>query len=191
MQRVEGLGTLLVALLFAASATHAQAPLDAAGRSALEEQACTSRHGTKLDSVDVRSYRDATHATAEVRCASHGVYQGKPMHYIVQCSRAQGRWTCEGEWNEIIVPLGDEQLPVRIEGEIPVGVSYMTIQKIASGGTFQGYPLRKSLVAPCYLNKGSAKEFIDVKCEGWHIVVSTWCPQEECPRVFSLTKIGS
>ena len=97
----------------------------------------------------------------------------------------------QGEWNEILVKVDDGEVPVRVEGRIPVGVSYQTISKIASSGTFQGYPLRKALAPPCYLNRGSAQEFVDVKCEGWHIVVSMWCPQSDCPRVFSMTKLGT
>jgi hypothetical protein len=34
------------------------------------------------------------------------------------------------------------------------------------------------------------REFIDVKCEGWHMIVSTWCPQSpaDCPRLLSIDK---
>lgn len=179
--------------LLALGAQTVPAQITAAERTTLEEQACRSRHDVGVGTIDARAYGagEGAPAVAEVHCASHGVFMGNPMHYVVQCSRERGRWGCQGEWNEILVNVDAEQIPVRIEGEIPVGVSYQTIQKIASSGTFQGYSLRKVLVPPCYLNKGSAQEFIDVKCEGWHIVVSMWCPQSDCPRVFSMTKLGS
>lgn len=184
---------LALSSVLAAGAEIAPTQIAAGERASLEDQACRSRHDVGVEKIDARTYGSGAKASAaaEVHCASHGVFMGNPMHYVVQCSRAGGRWECQGEWNEILVKVDADQIPVRIEGEIPVGVSYQTIQKIASSGTFQGYSLRKALAPPCYVNKGSAQEFIDVKCEGWHIVVSMWCPQSDCPRVFSLTKLGS
>ncbi len=181
---------LVLTPMLAAGADTAALQLDATQRTTLEQLACRSRHDVGVDAIDARTYR-GDHVSAEVRCSTHGVFMGSPMHYIVQCARSRGVWDCQGEWNEILVKVDDGEVPVRVEGEIPVGVSYQTIQKIAASGTFQGYPLRKTLVPPCYLNKGSAQEFIDVKCEGWHIVVSMWCPQSDCPRVFSMTKLGT
>ena len=168
-------------------------PVDAATTAQLEKLACRDRHTVGVEHIDGRVYGKNAGATAvaEVRCASHGVYMGNPMHRIVQCSRAQGAWTCQGDWNEITVVAGTDRIPVRIEGDIPSGVAHQTIHKLATSGSFQGYPLREALVAPCYLHKGEAQEFMDVKCEGWHIVVSMWCPQSDCPRVFSINKLGS
>lgn len=175
----------------AAGADTAGLQLGETEQAILEQLACRSRHEVALESIDARAYRRGDHASAEIRCSTHGVFMGSPMHYVVQCARSLGQWQCQGEWNEILVKLDDGELPVRVEGEIPVGVSYQTISKIASSGTFQGYPLRKALAPPCYLNRGSTQEFVDVKCDGWHIVVSMWCPQSDCPRVFSMTKLGT
>jgi hypothetical protein len=190
-RRYAWFGAWLVSMpVIAAGADAVELPLVATERAALEELACRGRHDVGVDTIDARAYR-GDHASAEVRCSTHGVFMGAPMHYIVQCARARGQWECHGEWNEILVKVDDGQVPVRVEGDIPLGVSYQIISTIAASGTFQGYPLRKALAPPCYLNRGSAQEFVDVKCEGWHIVVSMWCPQSDCPRVFSMTKLGT
>ncbi|HEY6641411.1 hypothetical protein [Povalibacter sp.] len=183
---------MLASILACAAGAQATAPqISAAERATLEELACRSRHDVGVESLQVRTYGTGqTTASAEVRCSSHGVYQGSPMHHIVQCARIRDAWECQGDWNEILVKVAGDEIPVRIEGAIPTGVAYLTIQRIANSGTFQGQPLRQALAPPCYLNRGSAQEFIDVKCEGWHIVVSMWCPQSDCPRVFSMTKLG-
>ena len=161
-----------------------------AERSELEAKACQSRHGTKLQTLEGRRYGTAANAAAvaEVHCAPGEMFRNAPVHFVVQCEREKGVWTCQGEWREFSMRAGTQFIQARVEGEISLAQSFEVIQKIAAGGTFQGYPLQKSLVSPCYVHKGAAQEFIDVKCRGWYIVVSTWCPQGECPRVFSITR---
>ncbi|HMN47359.1 MAG TPA: hypothetical protein PKE27_22480 [Povalibacter sp.] len=181
---------LVLSPVLAAGADATSFQLPAAESATVEKLACRSRHDVGVETIDARAYR-GDHVSAEVRCSSHGVFMGSPMHYIVQCARSLGQWDCHGEWNEILVKVDEGEIPVRVEGQIPLGVSYQTIHGIASSGNFQGYPLREALAPPCYLNRGSAQEFVDVKCDGWHIVVSMWCPQSDCPRVFSMTKLGT
>ncbi len=166
--------------------------LKASERARVERLACQDPHGLTMQALDGHTYgRGASvPAIAEVHCAAHDMFEGNPVHYLVQCAREQGEWSCHGQWNEILVGVGAERIPVRVEGKTPLALSYQVVQKVAGGGLFQGYPLRKALVPPCYVNRGAAQEFIDVKCEGWHIIVSTWCPQSECPRVLSMTKTG-
>lgn len=181
--------------LFSAGATAADIQplqLKAVERSTLEHLACQEPHGVSLQTLDGHTYgRGASvPAVAEVHCAAHGLFKGNPVHYVVQCSRERSEWRCQGEWNEILVGVDAEQIAVRVEGKTPLALSYQVVEKIAHGGRFQGYPLRKALVPPCYVSRGRAQEFIDVKCEGWHIIVSTWCPQSDCPRVLSMSKTG-
>jgi len=161
-------------------------------RSTVERLACQEPHGLTMQTLDGHTYGRGVSvpAVAEVHCAAHDMFKGSPVHYVVQCAREHSEWSCQGEWNEILVDVGDERIPVRVEGKTSLALSYEVVQKVANGGRFQGYPLRKALVPPCYVNRGAAQEFIDVKCEGWHIIVSTWCPQSECPRVLSMSKTG-
>ena len=181
-------------LLFSAAAQSAEITplqLDQAQRAAIEMAACRDRHDLGVEKIEGRVYGQGENASAvaEVHCISHGVFIDNPMHYVVQCTREQRQWLCQGEWTEIIVAAQSDPITVRVEGEIPLGVSYLTINKLAGSGSFQGYPLREALASPCYVHKGTTKEFIDVRCEGWHIIVSLWCPQDDCPRVFSIDKM--
>ena len=160
-------------------------------RSTLERMACQAPHGVPAENIDGHAYGRGANADAivEVHCASHGMFAGKPVHYVLQCSRDQGKWGCENEWSEILVTAGSEAIPVRVEGKTPLPEANRTIQAIVNGGEFQGQPLRKALEPPCYVNQRKSEEFLDVKCQSWHIIVSTWCPQTMCPRVLSMTKI--
>ncbi|HEY5809973.1 MAG TPA: hypothetical protein VIT67_18510 [Povalibacter sp.] len=164
--------------------------LDDAERSTLEGVACRSRHDTGLEKIDGRVYGRGANAAAaaEVHCAAHETFRNTPVHFVVPCARESGNWQCQGELRQFRVSAGPEEVEVRVEGEISLIQAHGVVQKLANGGTFQGYPLRKALVSPCYVHQGAAQEFIDVKCQGWHIIVSTWCPQSDCPRVFSIDR---
>lgn len=189
---------LLIAVLptlFSAGAMSAEVrplQLAASERSTVERLACQDPHGLGIQQIDGHAYGRGARApaVAEVHCAPHGTFQGSPIHYVTQCAREQGQWSCQGQWSEILVGVGSDRIPVRVEGKTPLTLSRQVVQKIASGGMFQGYPLRKALAPPCYVHRGATQEFIDVKCEGWHIIVSTWCPQSECPRILSMSKTG-
>jgi hypothetical protein len=155
----------------------------------LADIACQSRHGVGIDRIDGQAYGRGAQASAnaEVRCASHGQLKDGPMHYVAQCFREQGRWRCQGEWNEMLVAAGVEPIVVRAEGKMLPQQAHDAVLKIARSGEFQGQQLREVMASPCYVHRGR-DEFIDIKCRGWHITASLWCPQTECPRVISLTK---
>lgn len=184
---------MLLAGLAVATAARADVyPLELSGdqRQQIERISCASRHSLSVARVEGHNYGRGTSAaaTAEVHCVPHGLFRGSPVHYITQCSREHGSWSCQGEWTAITVSVGDEAIETRIEGDISAEQAYDVIQKIAHAGMFQGYSLRKALASPCYVHEGTERELIDVKCRGWYIIVSTWCPQSDCPRVFSLTR---
>lgn len=187
------LGSGLLLLSWSAGPANIQPlQLGQAERTRIETAACRDPHQVAAARIDAQAYGTgaAAAAVAEVHCASHARFLDSPVHYVVQCFRESGQWDCPNEWSEVAVSMGDETVAVRVEGDISLSQSSQLVHAIADGGMFQGYPLRKALVSPCYVHRGQAKEFIDVRCQGWHIVMSTWCPQSQCPRVFSLTRIG-
>lgn len=161
-------------------------------RSEVEQMACQVRHGVASGKIDGRAYGRGTSASAvaEVSCAPHGQFAGYPLRHVVECSREQGKWDCPSEWQEILVATASDPIAVRVEGATTLVQAHRIIRTIAGAGMFQGYPLPKTLVPPCYVHQGKTQEFIDVKCRGWHVIVSTWCPQSDCPRVISMAKTG-
>jgi hypothetical protein len=158
----------------------------------LEEQACRKPHDVGLQRAEGRVYGKGANspAVAEVHCAPHAMLSDMPMHYVAQCAREKGVWECQGEWTEIAVALQPREVATRVEQEVKPAQAVNIIRKIASSGRFQGYVLRDALVSPCYVTQTKNREFIDVKCEGWHMIVSTWCPQQpsDCPRLLSIDK---
>jgi hypothetical protein len=188
-------GVRLVAVLTllsfgAMSAEPQPLQLTEAESSELADIACQERHGVGIEKIDGQSYGRGVQASAnaEVHCASHGQLKGSPMHYVAQCFREQGRWRCQSEWNEMIVAAGGaEPIIMRAEGKMLPQQAHDAVLKIATAGEFQGQKLREVMASPCYVHRGR-DEFIDIKCRGWHITASLWCPQTECPRVISLTK---
>ena len=182
--------SMLPALVRAAE-TH-ESDLPVSERAKLETIACRDPHQVALDRVSTRFYGKGLQApaAAEVHCASHAAPDGMQVHYVVQCSRSEGAWGCQGEWIEFPVQIESKQVATRVEEAIKPAQAAAIVRKIAGYGRFQGYVLKDALAAPCYVTQTKAREFIDVKCEGWHMIVSTWCPQEpkECPRLLSIDK---
>lgn len=158
----------------------------------LETQACRKPHDVALQRAEGRAYGKGANspASAEVHCASHATLNDTPMHYVAQCAREKGVWECQGEWTEMALAMESREVAVRVEQEVKPAQAIAIIRKIANSGRFQGYVLRDTLVSPCYVTQPKEREFIDVKCEGWHMIVSTWCPQQpaECPRLLSIDK---
>lgn len=162
-------------------------------RAALQAVACEQPHGLRIDTVDAHVYGSGAQrlTSAEVRCAAHARFNSRPVHYVAQCTRGTGDWNCQGHWQQLQLAVGDEPLPVRVEGDLLLMRASQSIRAIANAGMFQGRYLPDTLMPPCYVHQGKGREFIDVKCSGWHIIVSTWCPQEEqCPRIMSLSRSG-
>ncbi|MFL6619531.1 MAG: hypothetical protein ACJ8MH_13060 [Povalibacter sp.] len=182
-----------IALAFNSAAAEIH-PLQLTGpeRGALETSACTSRHQVALERAEGQVYGKGSNAAAvaEVHCASHAALNGSPLHYVVQCARSKENWECQGEWIEVPVAIQSNQVAVRVEGEMKPAEAASVVSKIAGYGRFQGYVLRDALASPCYVNRAKDREFIDVKCQGWHMIVSNWCPQQpaECPRLISIDK---
>lgn len=184
---------VLLSTLSAGAAAADDLQLSPADHQALQAVACQEPHGLDIHAVQAQAYGTGPQAlvSAEVQCVAHARFNTRPVHYVVQCTRSTGDWNCQGHWQQLLVDVGEGLLSVRVEGELLLMRASQSIRAVANAGSFQGLYLPDTLQPPCYVHQGNGYEFIDVKCSGWHIIVSTWCPQMDvCPRVMSLSKSG-
>lgn len=197
MAMLRSLSLILAITLLAQPAGAAESSgiqLSAADHQALQTVACQQPHGVDIHAVQAQAYGSGAQAlvSAEVWCMAHARFNGEQVHYVAQCTRGNSDWNCQGHWQQLQVQTGAELLPVRVEGDLLLMRASQSVRAIANAGTFQGRSLPAVLAPPCYVHQGNGREFIDVKCSGWHIIVSTWCPQDDiCPRVMSLSKSGA
>ncbi|WP_129649607.1 hypothetical protein [Peristeroidobacter agariperforans] len=161
------------------------AALTAAEKAALERLVCKDTHHVPAEGIEAWSYDRATaNASADVLCRSHEAIAGKPVRYFARCERKEKSWSCQSGDIEVLVSVGTRELAVRWLGGIDRTWGVKVIEKLVADGWF-----RKELDAgespQCDVGPGSAPEWVDVKCAGWAITVSSWCPQEACPRIVS------
>jgi hypothetical protein len=156
----------------------------------LEQMACSNLHGVGAEQMNARAYkrRPTSDAFAEVSCRSHGVFNRKPMRFVVRCERTKMQWKCSDAQLEIIVPVATKEVRVR-PGNLSAEQATGIVRKIGSSGLFQNQPLLDMLQSPCELRPGSSRELIDVGCTGWVITMSAWCPTSDCPRVVAAGRV--
>lgn len=129
------------------------------------------------------------------RCAPHDAVNGMPSHYNVECrrnddrrGRAAGAWQCLG-WEEILVPttIGD----IAIEpGPYSHERATQTVHAALASTRFQR-DVHAALTSGCRLASnwsGQADEVAELSCASGHrFLFSFWCPNEDCPRLLTIT----
>jgi hypothetical protein len=156
-------------------------------RRMLEQMACIGPHGVPAEKMEVSTFRPGklSGAHAEIDCKSHGTFREKPMNYSVRCEVTEGKWQCTKGDLRIVVPVDDREVIVS-PGSYEPGFAYDTIAKLAGAGWFKDYSLAEVISSTCRLSPGMASEWIDVSCVGGEVTISSWCPQDECPRIVSI-----
>jgi hypothetical protein len=150
----------------------------------LEKLACRVPLGAKADRITAWRYDPKSpDANAEVICLPHTDIEGRPVHGVVSCARSGGRWKCEAPQLRQLVSLSTGKLIVQLS-EKGVIDAHDVIVKLAAKGWFKG-AVEVDHIPVCLVQPGPYEELRTVSCEGWRIIVSTWCPQNDCPRVIS------
>jgi hypothetical protein len=156
-------------------------------RALIERTACTSPHAVGAEDIKPWTHQRGGRADgAEVRCRPHTKTDGKDLRYFAQCSREKSAWTCGDGGLEIAVPVEDREVIVRFT-DLPPAIAESMIVKLAKGGWLREQPTHP-LPEVCEISKDSVPEWLRVDCDGWGITMSTWCPQDECPRVIGASR---
>ena len=155
-------------------------------KSNLETMVCRGEYGVSLGRVDARLYKADTYrsVSAQVFCAPHGLFHGKPMRYFTSCEREKKGWACEEAGLEVFVDVGGREVAFSF-GDADPEWAYGTLVKLGVAGWITDRLTFETDSPRCRLQRASVPEWFTVHCLGWEITLSTWCPQGECPRVVS------
>lgn len=155
-------------------------------RAILETMVCREKYGVSLGRVDARLYKLHTHrsVSAQIFCAPHGLFHGKPMRYFSSSEREQKGWTCEEAGLEVFVDVGRREVAFSF-GDSDPEWAYGTLVKLGATGWITDRLTSEEDNPRCWLQRATVPEWFTVHCLGWEITLSTWCPQGECPRVVS------
>lgn len=165
----------------------------------LEQRVCTANYGLKASKIKAYAFGSRAggdgkialeaRTSAYVECESHGVFKGKPMHYIDDCDLVDGEWDCSPPQLEVLVDINGRELKMRPWGGLTPEKSYELLKDISVRGTFQGESLDRAIGNSCDVAKNKDPEIIELGCEAI-MTISYWCPQIKitgCPRVLFLS----
>ena len=158
-------------------------------RRMLEQLACIGPHGVPAEKMEITTFEPGkvSGAHAAIDCKSHGMFRDKPMSYSVHCGVMEGKWDCSKGELRIVVPVDDREVIVR-PGKYEPDFAYDTISKVGRAGWFNRYSLADVIKSECQMWPGMASEWTQIHCGGPTVTISSWCPQEECPRIVSIVQ---
>lgn len=165
----------------------------------LEQKVCSANYGLKASKIKAYAFGSRTagdgkialeaRTSAYVECESHGVFNGKPMHYIDDCDLVEGEWDCSPPQLEVLVDINGRELKMRPWSGLTPEKSYELLKDISARGRFQGESLDRAIGNSCDVAKNKDPEIIELGCEAT-MSISYWCPQTKitgCPRVLFLS----
>lgn len=160
--------------------------LSASDKGVLEKLVCrvphqmplAQAHGTVFDDSSTRD------VSARVECAPHDHFKDKPIRFATDCKKEGQEWGCVLPSElEMVVVVGGREVLLTISGTEPAWAHEVMRKlevtgfiRIDSGVTDE--PLR---CAMSHVMK--IPEWYYVRCLGRAIIISTWCPQGDCPTV--------
>ncbi|MES1190264.1 MAG: hypothetical protein ABUS47_04205 [Steroidobacter sp.] len=154
----------------------------------LELKACRDKFNTGTERIVARTDASSTpDVYAEVLCQSHEQFKHSPVYHVVYCDRNADTWHCER--TERAIRTDGNRALVYYAEDVDTAIAYAIIVKLASIKRFQGEAMPDMQKSVCNIQRfatfdnTSLPDVFTVTCENREILVSTWCPQQECPRI--------
>jgi hypothetical protein len=163
----------------------------------LESKSCMERYGLKVEKIIASSNAKTNpdEVYAEVLCESHDEYKFNPIHRVVFCERHHASWDCTRSELAIRVNEANRAL-IYFEDDVAAETAYNITLKLATSKYFQGEDIPKPGQAVCNIRQhfnddGQLVPDVYVAtCGTREVFISTWCPQQECPRIISNRKMA-
>ena len=189
---VTALGLLFV---IAASRTHAMTFIEshpvhitAQEQQLLESKACRDKFNTGTERIVARTDTSSTpDVYAEVLCQSHAQFKDSPVYHVVFCDRNEAEWHCER--SEHAIRMSSNRALVYYADDVDTATAYAIAVKLASVKRFQGEAMPDMQKSVCNIQRfvtfdnTSLPNVFVATCNLREIFLSTWCPQQECPRI--------
>jgi len=156
----------------------------------LESWACRDQFNLGMDKLvalgNARFKPDSIHA--EVLCQTHDNFKFNAIHHVVFCEKHSAIWKCPR--SELAIRMRDNSHSlIYFEDDIGIETAYNIVMKLAASKYYQGEEVPKPDQSTCnirhhYNNDHALVPDVYVaSCELQEVFISTWCPQQDCPRI--------
>ena len=156
----------------------------------LESLACRDKFDIAIEKVvasgDAKS--NSKEVYAEVLCQPHDKYRLNTIHHVVFCEKHGAIWKCLR--SELAIRMNDEtHALIYFEDKIAIETAYEILIKLATSKYYQGEEVPNPNQSVCNIHQHFNDDHVLVpdvyvaNCELHEVFVSTWCPQQECPRI--------
>ena len=156
----------------------------------LESLACRDKFDIAIEKViasgDAKS--NPKEVYAEVLCQPHDKFKLNAIHHVVFCEKHGAIWKCPR--SELAIRMNDDSHAlIYFEDNIAIETAYDIIIKLANSKYYQGEDVPKPNQSVCNIHQHFNDDHMPVPdvyaatCGTQEILISTWCPQQECPRI--------
>ena len=163
----------------------------------LESLACREKFGVAVDKIiansDAQSNPNGVYA--EVLCQSHDNFKFNAIHHVVFCEKNSPIWNCPR--SELAIRMNDSSHAlIYFEDDIAIETAYNIIIKLANSKYYQGEDVPKPNQSVCNIRHHFNDDHVAVSdvyvasCELQEVFISTWCPQQECPRIIGKRELN-
>ncbi len=121
---------------------------------------------------------------ASVECKPHEVTPQFAKFYTANCVRTTG-WQCARSEVLLRADIANHPVTIRTNG-YNAELAHDLVTRVFAYRTHKGDPAFNPDTAHCSLGRSREKDMLDINCDGHVVRLSYWCPQSNCPRVFSI-----
>lgn len=156
--------------------------LNAHEKQMLEAVACKIPFELKIKDFSVYTYQeDAKEKHATVVCESNGEFEGSPTYNLSYCDSESNSWKCNERFVKVSLPVNNRNVDLKFS-DSPSKKSYEALKKL-SNLYFQSKSINNIIGNSCTIYNGGSAEENEFNCGGGNMLVSYFCPTENCPRV--------
>ena len=156
----------------------------------LESLTCRNKFNVGADKIiasgDART--NPTESYAEVLCRPHDNFKLNSIHHVIFCEKHRSPWKCPR--TELAIRMNDNtHALVYFEDDIRIDTAYSIVMKLASSKYYQGEDIPKPEKSVCNIHHHFnddhqlVPDVYVATCGIQEVFISTWCPQQECPRI--------
>ena len=148
----------------------------------LEAVACKTPFGLKIQDFSVYTYQEnAKEKHTVVVCESNGEFESHPTYNMAYCDNESNGWKCSERFVKVSLPVNNRSVELKFS-ELPSKKSYEALKKLSSL-YFQSKSIDNLIGNSCTVYNGGSAEENEFSCSGGDMVVSYFCPTENCPKI--------
>lgn len=163
----------------------------------LESMTCADTFNLSIDRIIALADSQSNPGSifAEVLCKSHDAFRSNSIQHVVFCEKHRAAWKCPR--SELAIRMTDNtRALIYFEDDIEVEIAYNIVTKLAASKYYQGEDIPKPNQSICnihhYFNDDHklVSDVYAATCGTQQVLISTWCPQQECPRIIGKRELN-